>query len=80
MDSFAQPLTFDYSMQAHRETGKFLFTVISPCEPPSAAANDRSTGPANNMQRYVTPQHMPHSHLEHIKLMEEADLTQLAIA
>lgn len=66
-------------MQTNRVTGTSPFDVILPYEPPSAVIFDRLTGPANDMQRGVTPRQMPHRLPQRIEFMESKVSSRLSI-
>lgn len=54
--------------------------MMLPRESPSAVTFNVLTGPTNDMQRDVTPPHMPHQLLQLIALMKSAVTTRLSMA
>lgn len=71
-DRLEQLLTFEYSTQTQRATGKYPYILIFPCKPPFSAWIEEPASSANDMQRELTPWNMPSWLLRRTELLEAA--------
>lgn len=67
-----QTMMYSSNIQTQRATETALFNVISQRKPTVVGTFDRLTFLANNVQREVPPQHMPHPLLQQIEIMKAA--------